>query len=91
MKARVVSLIVRVLRAWLRTLEPEPAPVDAVALMVPIDALLANARVLVQAQETRYPSRSGEAKRHQVYAELVKLFPDRTKRAIAVAIEAALA
>lgn len=33
---------------------------------------------------------SGEAKRHQVYAHLLKAFPSSPKRTIALAIEAAL-
>lgn len=44
----------------------------------------------IQEQETRWPERSGEAKRHQVYAAAVKAAPTVSKRAISQAIEGAL-
>lgn len=59
-------------------------------LLVPQDALLASAKDLVQAQQAQYPERSGEAKRHQVFAALLKDFPDAKARSVALAIEAAL-
>lgn len=48
------------------------------------------ARLLCDEQERYWPERSGEAKRHQVYAALMKRFPGESKRVIARAIEAAL-
>jgi hypothetical protein len=53
-------------------------------------ALLKEAGNLCFMQEVCWPGRSGEAKRHQVYSQLLKQFPDRNKRAVAKAIEAVL-
>lgn len=75
------------LARWLRALAGWiDVPADAPALG-PVAAL---ARVLVQEQETRWPERSGEAKRHQVYAQLLDVFPGTPKRALSRAIEDAL-
>ncbi len=71
------------LRALARWID-EPVPV------VPLDALTQHAQVLIHEQETRWPERSGEAKRHQVYAALIDAFPGVSKRAISRAIEDAL-
>ena len=80
MRQRLAKLV-----RWVLTkLEP-----GGLLLAVPADALLARARVLAEAQEA-YADRSGEAKRHQVLAQLVKEFPDRPVRQIALAIEAGL-
>jgi hypothetical protein len=53
------------------------------------DPVLAIARTLVRMQQT-WPDRSGEAKRHQVYASLLKTFPDATPRRLSRVIEDAL-
>jgi hypothetical protein len=68
---------------WLRALADllDPPP-DTMLLQV--------ADHLCAFQEKNYPERGGEAKRHQVYAALLKMFPDRTKRNVARAIEAVL-
>jgi hypothetical protein len=42
------------------------------------------------AQETDRPDATGENKRHQVYAALIKKFPQARKRDIGLAIELAL-
>lgn len=47
------------------------------------------ARVLMQAQE-QWLDRSGEAKRHQVLAQLIDAFPQTRKRELAAAIEAVM-
>jgi hypothetical protein len=62
---------------------------DALYLIVPNDGIVARARVLAGFQE-QYADRSGESKRHQVLAQLLKDFPGNAKRDIALAIEAAL-
>lgn len=41
-------------------------------------------------QETNWPDRSGESKRHQVLARLIKDFPDGALRDLAMAIELAV-
>lgn len=51
--------------------------------------LLERARVLVDEQEF-YVDRSGEGKRHAVYARLLKDFPDTPRRTLSLAIEYAL-
>lgn len=45
---------------------------------------------LTQWQDGHWPDRDGEAKRHQVYAQLVKEWPDTSRREISRAIETAL-
>ena len=80
----MTALLIRWTLALLHWLAPE-----ARYLIVGNDDLLKLARLLTQAQES-FPDRSGEAKRHQVYAALIKSFPNRSKREIALAIEAAL-
>lgn len=44
---------------------------------------------LCRAQDTAHGAGYGEAKRHQVYAQLIKEFPDTPKRVLALAIELA--
>ena len=51
-------------------------------------ALRARIEALTALQEI--PGLSGEAKRHQVYARLIKDFPRMTRREISLAIEVAL-
>jgi hypothetical protein len=76
---------IRLLRLILGWLEGQAVAV----LIVPADALLERATILTQAQRG-IPGRAGEAKRHQVYARLIKEFPNRDHRDMARAIEAAL-
>lgn len=79
----------RVIAAWLRRLADRLDP--PVAPVAPdLGPLLARAVALVAEQEARWPDRDGEAKRHQVYAALIKAFPGESKRVIARAIEDAL-
>jgi hypothetical protein len=79
---------------WLRSLAnwSDPPvmrpPGPFVILTVPRDALLRRAVALTREFATW--DASGEAKRHQVYAQLQKEFPTRPHREIALAIEAAL-
>lgn len=82
MRARVV----RWLRACAAWVEGDAAAMRV--LYVPVDAVLQRAAVLCDEQADR--DVSGESKRHQVYARLLKEFPTRNRRAIALAIEAAL-
>lgn len=51
--------------------------------------LLKRAGTLITEQE-QFADRSGEAKRHQVYARLLKEYPNRSKGDLAFAIEAVL-
>jgi hypothetical protein len=72
------------LAAWLRRLAAwidEPPPLDALA---------ERAYALVRHEESQNPHSSGESKRHQVYARLIKEFPTRSKRVLSRAIEDAL-
>jgi hypothetical protein len=62
---------------------------------VPKDAVWKRAQALCAFQNHKYPERSGEAKRHAVYGELLQemddqKLPRRNKRDVARAIEAAL-
>lgn len=77
--------------AWLRALADwlDSSTVAEILLSIPVDELYARAVELTRAQEA-IDGRSGEAKRHQVLAQLRKDHPDATTRAIALAIEAAL-
>ena len=66
-------------------LDPQPA-----AALTHVPALLDLARRLVREQDDRWPDRSGEAKRHQVLAQLIDAFPATSKRLLSRAIEDAL-
>lgn len=57
--------------------------------VVPPD-ILALAREGVEEQNTRWPSRDGEAKRAAVYRTLINVYPDVSKRLISRAIEEAV-
>lgn len=70
------SYIIRLLRRLLAWLEED-------------NELLSRAKELVTAVD-RIEAVSGEYKRHQVYASLLKEFPGRRKRDIGLAIEKAL-
>ena len=45
---------------------------------------------LCQEQQEKWPERSGEGKRHAVYAALIKLFPEASHRSLSRAIEDAI-
>ena len=70
--------LLRQLANWLVPPIPEPPPVE--------DPALWRVRELVSAQESA-GGPSGEYKRHQVYARLLKEFPERRKRDLAYLIE----
>lgn len=53
-------------------------------------ALIDRARDLCAQQTDLMPDSSGEAKRHQVYAQLIKEYPTVAKRRLALAIELGL-
>ena len=68
----------------------EPAPPMA-GICVPVDfPALLRARFLVVQNESARPEASGEAKRHDVYARLIKDFPDVSKHVLANVIQIAL-
>ena len=77
--------LVAQLERLLRWLDPPP-----VVVAPPGDPLLERARVLVVDAEQRHGVGKGEAKRHQVMAQLIKDFPATSHRMISRAIEAAL-
>ena len=79
----------RLIASWLRRLADylDPPLIPAAPDLGP---LLARAVALAAEQDARWPDRDGEAKRHQVYAALIKAFPGESKRVIARAIEDAL-
>ena len=52
--------------------------------------VLSRARELTQEWESKLGAGFGEAKRHQVYARLIKEFPEKSKRQLSAIIEAAL-
>lgn len=79
------------LARWLRRLADRlDPPVPVVPEDVPDSPYLSAARLLTEAVEARHGKGFGEAKRHQVYAALIKQFPDASKRALSRAIEDAL-
>lgn len=80
LKARIIG--------WLRAFASWWEGYEHVTVYVPKDALYDRAKVLCLEQEPA--ETAGEAKRHQVYARLLKEFPTRNKRAVALAIEAGL-
>ncbi|MBI3938181.1 MAG: hypothetical protein HY323_14480 [Betaproteobacteria bacterium] len=59
-------------------------------LHVPEAALMEAAAPLVAWAETTFPGTSGEHKRHQVYARLLRAHPDAPRHVVALAIELAL-
>lgn len=81
MKAWIVSQ----LRRLLLRLDPPPVEVP-----VPLDPLDIAADSLTHQADQLADSPSGEYKRHWVYGKLIKQFPDRRRRDIALAIELAL-
>ena len=72
------------LAEWLSS-TPPPAPPE----LLPEDPALWRVRALVKEQETM-DGPSGEYKRHQVYAKLLKEFPERRRRDLAYLIEVAI-
>ena len=74
------------LAVWLRAIadvcDPPPNPQES--------PYLALARLLVVEADKRLGQGFGEAKRHQVYAALIKTFPSASKRELARVIEDAL-
>jgi hypothetical protein len=75
--------LIRALRALLLWLDPPPAP----SAPVP-DLVFDVVRTLVQAIDGA--DASGEYKRHQVYAQLIKRFPLVAKRDLGLLIERAV-
>lgn len=73
------------LAGWLRLLADWLDPVQS-----PDGELLARARRLVTLAEARFGGGYGEAKRRDVFAQLMKEFPSATKRLISQVIEDAL-
>jgi hypothetical protein len=87
-RERVRLLVVRLLHGLLVTLDGwllwlDPPPVRPAPAPDPIREL---ARTLIAAQAA-YADRSGEAKRHQVYAALIKAFPTAKHRDLGLLIE----
>lgn len=76
---------IRILRWCLLWLEPVPSPAPVQA---PPDPCYARVAELVHSIDRE--DQNGEWKRHQVYARLVKEFPDRRKRDLAYLIESIL-
>ena len=63
---------------------------DVVVLRIPRDRVFTRALEATRHVNEHNREASGENKRHQVYARLLKDFPHRSHRKIALAIEAAL-
>ena len=93
----VKRLVVRWLRAWLFRLDPPPPPQvprfdpfsDPPRRDPMADRGTAASRLVAWA-DARFPETSGEHKRHQVYAVLIKQYPNDRKRDLGLAIELAL-
>lgn len=83
----MVAYIVRILRDLLLWLDP-PSPPPPPAPPDPLD--LAAESWVQKVEAAAATGTSGEYKRHTVYAELLKRFPERRKRDIALAIELAV-
>lgn len=77
--------------SWCRKLAQWLDPVADVVVPVktPIvdSTLVEAARFLILDWESRLGAGFGEAKRHQVYASLIKQFPEQSKRSISLIIE----
>jgi len=56
----------------------------------PATPMLISARIWTAWAEETFPGTSGEHKRHQVYARLLRIYPDAPRRDVALAIELAL-
>lgn len=88
MKARLILVLMAVIRLIERLIQwidpPEEPPIE----LPDLDPLDRMAGELVAEAMTR--DGSGEAKRHWVYARLLKAFPHRPKRDAGLAIELAL-
>ena len=84
------NLIIRICR-WLIELAGSPVmPLPLETMPVPlgtVHVLEATKALIMLAEDTH---RTGEWKRHWVYAKLIKEFPDIEKRDLALAIEVAL-
>ena len=76
------------LASWFSQLSVWIAGGRFVSLLFPRGALLARAIQLIN--EVELVHNGGEARRHQVYAALIKQFPSDTKPSIALAIELAI-
>lgn len=80
----VAVLVLILVGAWLRSGRTAPLPVASPDPQV-VD--LFRARVQTLTAEVDGWDASGEAKRHRVYAQLIKEFPGKSKREIAFVIE----
>lgn len=63
---------------------------EAVMISEQVLKIVPRARELCSEAEQKYPGTSGELKRHQVYARLIKEFPSTNKRDLGLSIELAL-
>ena len=87
MRAYLLSVL-RALVLWLEGPPPEPPVVVAEVIEpLPPDPVLERAREWVAWADGMAPGTDGEYKRHQVYARLIKAFPQSRKRDLAFAIE----
>jgi hypothetical protein len=64
--------------------------VSILAIPSSAKSLLSDAGIIVKFQDRDHAQESGEWKRHQCYAALIKKFPQSGKRDIALAIELAV-
>jgi len=62
----------------------------AVAYVLPSDEIMREAFLQTTYTGEMYKDISGEAKRHMVYAKMIKRFPNESKQELAFAIEASL-
>ena len=85
---RLTTWLVRVLTALLYWLDlPTPPPPPPVVALNKLDVA---ADLWVRQADNLPGNPDGEFKRHWVYSRLLKHFPDRQKRDVALAIELAL-
>ncbi len=80
------------LESQTKELETQKAEYEKTAFLIPegVGKLVDAAKSLALPFEQDKTGMSGEAKRHQVYARLIKDFPESTRKDIALAIELAM-
>lgn len=89
MKRRIVAAF-RVLAGHVAAEQESSSDPDGVEPLGQTDRLLWAAVRGVEWAEKTYPTHSGEWRHHQVYARLIKIYPDRPKWHVTGAIQRAI-
>lgn len=85
MKTLLIRFALWILKKCGHTM-PEPK-VSFIGYPQEVAPYIGKAKELCQQQAEQYPDRSGEAKRHAVYARLIKEFPQAPHRDLSWAID----